>query len=427
MIRLLHLSDIHFRAPECQSPFLDRDAPIRDRLLNDIEQITKEHDKSIDAIMITGDIAFAAKAEEYEVAATWIEELCHHTGCKPENVYVVPGNHDVNRNDASSSVLCSLREQLQREPDREKREQLLRRQFSDSIAKTALSTPMNEYNKFAQRYQCNISTDTPFWESTIALSDTIDLKLRGLTSTFFSSADDALNNMILGQNQTTFRQRAGQLYITLMHHPFSWFIDCDEVNDELKNNTHVSLVGHKHRVRIEEAENFLCVNAGALHPERGYGQYEPGYNLLDFEHQTKDELDFVNITTHIRVLQKDPDIFISKRNKLGGEFFTTEIQIKPKLISTDNSFLKAKTDKSILQEHTQIENITPEDKERELIYLFWGLTGSSKRKIMDDLALLNDVEWDLPDVERQKRAFINAKASGKYKQLEEMILQTRNK
>jgi hypothetical protein len=44
-------------------------------------------------------VAFAGKAAEYDFAYEWLErELCPAAGCMIENVFVIPGNHDVDRN-----------------------------------------------------------------------------------------------------------------------------------------------------------------------------------------------------------------------------------------------------------------------------------------------------------------------------------------
>jgi len=56
-MRILHLSDIHFRAPQCLDPDTDRDRPYRTRLERDLVKRV-ETLGSIDAIMVGGDIAF---------------------------------------------------------------------------------------------------------------------------------------------------------------------------------------------------------------------------------------------------------------------------------------------------------------------------------------------------------------------------------
>ncbi|MGZ8236509.1 MAG: metallophosphoesterase family protein [Methylobacter sp.] len=97
---LLHLSDIHFRREEVGTP-LDPNNHLRNELLLDAEQMCKHLKKVPIAILISGDIAFAAHADEYAFALTWLEKLAVSCGTTIESVFVVPGNHDVVRSMAS--------------------------------------------------------------------------------------------------------------------------------------------------------------------------------------------------------------------------------------------------------------------------------------------------------------------------------------
>ena len=92
---LLHLSDIHFRKPYCLNPEIDRDRQVRTSIINDAINLC-ERLGSVNAILITGDIAYHGDPEEYDVAKEWFDKISKATGCEPSNVYTVPGNHDIN-------------------------------------------------------------------------------------------------------------------------------------------------------------------------------------------------------------------------------------------------------------------------------------------------------------------------------------------
>ncbi|ODP37044.1 hypothetical protein [Sphingomonas turrisvirgatae] len=62
---ILHVSDIHFRAPQCLKPETDPDVPIRTRMMQDLEAQVAKLGK-VGAILIGGDVAFKAAPEEYE-------------------------------------------------------------------------------------------------------------------------------------------------------------------------------------------------------------------------------------------------------------------------------------------------------------------------------------------------------------------------
>jgi len=64
---LLHISDIHFRAPDYLDPNLDPDRPYRTRLVQDVRAQVANLGP-VGAILIGGDIAFRGAPEEYQVA-----------------------------------------------------------------------------------------------------------------------------------------------------------------------------------------------------------------------------------------------------------------------------------------------------------------------------------------------------------------------
>src|SRR5512137_1856097 len=93
---LLHVSDIHFRAPDCLQPELDPERAYRTRLMRDVQERAGVVGP-VDAILVGGDIAFGGDPREYSVAAAWLRELQRVCGCGENRVFTVPGNHDVDR------------------------------------------------------------------------------------------------------------------------------------------------------------------------------------------------------------------------------------------------------------------------------------------------------------------------------------------
>ena len=102
-LNLLHLSDIHFKYALDGTVF-DLDHDVRNELIIDVGNVA-EHTGPIDAVVVTGDIAFAGMKEDYSVARLWLQELCARVGCEAKNVWVVPGNHDIDRQKVTLSLL----------------------------------------------------------------------------------------------------------------------------------------------------------------------------------------------------------------------------------------------------------------------------------------------------------------------------------
>lgn len=91
-IRFLHVSDLHLR------PSLGKkydQGRVLDGLLALLER--EREQQPLDLIFVTGDLAQSGRAEEYVLVVELLERLMAATGVARERVFVVPGNHDVDR------------------------------------------------------------------------------------------------------------------------------------------------------------------------------------------------------------------------------------------------------------------------------------------------------------------------------------------
>jgi predicted MPP superfamily phosphohydrolase len=52
---------------------------------------------ALDFILATGDLAFSAKADEYELTASFFDALSTASGVAKERIFCIPGNHDIDR------------------------------------------------------------------------------------------------------------------------------------------------------------------------------------------------------------------------------------------------------------------------------------------------------------------------------------------
>jgi hypothetical protein len=174
---LVHLSDIHFTGSSGLSVH-DLDAEVRNELLRDAAERTKELGGAT-GVLVTGDIAFSGQRAEYDQAGAWLQEFCRAIGCADENVWVVAGNHDVDRKIAKRKVTKTIHESI-----RSKRgtgiDDELREILSDRQSANALLDPLGEYNAFAARYQCSVSAERPYWERDLVLACGTIIRLRGL-------------------------------------------------------------------------------------------------------------------------------------------------------------------------------------------------------------------------------------------------------
>lgn len=277
---LVHLSDIHFLGWSGTS-FHDLDADVRNELLRDAAKLTKEIGAAT-GVLVTGDIAFSGQRAEYDRAASWLLEFCRAIGCPDERVSVVPGNHDVDRKTANSKVTKTFHESI-----RSKRgpaiDSELREILSDAQSAGALLAPLTDYNTFAARFQCSVSAEKPYWERDLVLACGTVVRLRGLCSALVSNEHDTRSNIVLGTAQVSVPRIDGVEYLTLCHHPPDWLEDQDAVVSHLESKVRIQLFGHKHSRRVQAINETLRVTAGAMHPEREQGDWEPTYNIIEIE------------------------------------------------------------------------------------------------------------------------------------------------
>ena len=136
-VTLLHLSDIHFEEPNCLNLETDVDHPVRVKLLHDLAEMVKKNG-DIDAIIVSGDIAYKGHAKEYEVAAKWLAKVANTAGCSPADIYTVPGNHDVSRPVTEEDLVKAMRLLISTASSGHARDVKMHKTISDSTSRKTL-------------------------------------------------------------------------------------------------------------------------------------------------------------------------------------------------------------------------------------------------------------------------------------------------
>jgi 3',5'-cyclic AMP phosphodiesterase CpdA len=292
MLTLLHLSDLHITTDDAGNQF-DRDLKIRQALLDDLGT---EGRTEFDAILVTGDVAYHGRADEFARAKLWLEEVRTKTCSDPEALFVVPGNHDVNQKIVyRSSSLWDLHQAL--------RDQKL--SAEDRLASLAgkLKDPtldflaaQKEYIAFAQEYGCPTSCKELAWVQFLNVGKTLEdgtsLRFHGLNSALLSDGADTKANLLLGAFQFKhFCSDPRYVNVVLCHHPQNWLIDDNDSNDYFRTQTHILLSGHEHDARCYREGGSLRVRAGAIHPNRREERWEPCYHVLRLSVDTSKQRD----------------------------------------------------------------------------------------------------------------------------------------
>ncbi|BAZ28206.1 hypothetical protein NIES4074_06370 [Cylindrospermum sp. NIES-4074] len=87
LMNILHLSDLHFSNSQQAQIWSNQ---LAEDLHNDLKI------PHLDVLILSGDIANFSTPEEYQAAEEFIVKFCQDFPLKPEQIIIVPGNHDLN-------------------------------------------------------------------------------------------------------------------------------------------------------------------------------------------------------------------------------------------------------------------------------------------------------------------------------------------
>ena len=277
----LHLSDFHFRAEG--DPF-SQDVSAK-KILSDIpSRLSDEY--PLQFVVVTGDVAFSGKSDEYEIAAEFFESLAGKLGLNLNRIFVAPGNHDVNR-----SLQALLYEQVQQELTNQ---QAVDDFLGNSVDRTYLMERQAAFRAF--RDQLFFDDSICATEEGLARVGGFDLDglrvcVLELNSAWLSGSNDQAGKLIIGERQMINALGVADRYrphlkIALAHHPTEWMSEFDQLSCKgwLLKLLDILHTGHLHRpevsVRLMPSSECLLVAAGSSHASR---HYVNSYNVVEFE------------------------------------------------------------------------------------------------------------------------------------------------
>ena len=281
VLLLLHISDIHFQHPLCHTE-QDPELSFRQELVfHSAQQASQLGD--VDAILVTGDIAFKGIKEEFAAATIWLEQLADAVGCNKRRIYVVPGNHDVDRGqfdkvegarDAVAVIANANRN--------EERENKLVAQLRDRDPR--LFAAITDFNQFAAKYDCQCYPGRLRWSTTLRIDHRTIVRLHGLNSTLISGikGTDHKGTLFMGAPQLNVSRAPGTVNLVMAHHPPEWISDQDDIETRLLGAPNIVLFGHRHVQKIRrDMGGPIVLFAGSVNPDRRESGWEPAYNFLE--------------------------------------------------------------------------------------------------------------------------------------------------
>lgn len=286
----IHLSDLYFGASSLHDGFAQEH--VFEAIRRDLTEAYPH--KSPNFIFITGDIAFAARPEQYKAAEKWLRDLLEAVDASPASLRIVPGNHDVDRRLARKQPVTALHKDIRTQwrnldtyldGKAQQKDLALYLTDEDRASRDLLSEKLSQYASFVKR----IAPDHPIgnagsvldWSEHRVLHEgrRSALRLAGLCSVWVSDAGDAERKLIIGEHslQELHATAPNDLLIVLTHHPLSWFQDESQrllLERLAEKRPYVHLCGHVHE-KVANRHEHLGTSRLALHLVAGAVHGDP--------------------------------------------------------------------------------------------------------------------------------------------------------
>lgn len=259
-ITWVHLSDIHYSLE-----LKDLRERVMARLEVDLAKVLEQHNLRPDLLFLTGDLAHGKLdkhkgeqfADQFSRAGALIERLKTKLSLHTDRIFVVPGNHDVDR----GCVFEDHRNWLD-EATPDKIHRLIDR--ADGQWKHYASR-LSTFRDFVTSHRLGHSSLDP---DRLVAADTVDVGPTKIGIASFNTAwsccrdsKDEKGQLWMGHEwQLAFaedRLKACQLRIALLHHPSNWLREAEDhpLKRALERQYHYVLHGHEHNNWLERAQH----------------------------------------------------------------------------------------------------------------------------------------------------------------------------
>lgn len=309
-VRILHISDLHQRVAlnwmnEERQAEVRMDAARRCRVLgNDfretLEKISKEY--QIDFVCFTGDVANFGLREEYHAAHDHINLILSSINVSVERLFLVPGNHDIQRTIKKNAWNKLRRISTTHDQDQVSRfigggqtpyrvSPKLRDDIKERTAefwswvtkdlgRADLCPSQSPHKRFGYRALLN-GLKLPF-----------QIHIIGLDSSWLAGDDNDSGKLLLTADQiNVLAKDNGRLLpgfrLALVHHPLSVLADGSYCQTLLAETVDLLLHGHQHNPIVETHENpdraFRVLAAGCLYEGDKGDKWANSFNVIDVD------------------------------------------------------------------------------------------------------------------------------------------------
>ncbi len=214
-LQILHLSDLHIS--QNNNPV---DSPIFKALIKQIKG-DRENGINPEIVIISGDIADRGTGDEYKIVKEFIDKLLGTLELPDESLFMVPGNHDINRGRFRPSepnpVYLNMDE--------------LNRELKDESFRADLLKGMDEYFGFVRRDYNHLTSKNGTLVPFVKFIDTKcgrEIGVVGLNSAWMCRKSPDERKIAIGEYQIMKAMEELEAYgntdirLCICHHPLSW-------------------------------------------------------------------------------------------------------------------------------------------------------------------------------------------------------------
>ena len=261
-LRILHISDLHERAEREREPWRRRRV-LGEAWLRHLDELSEE--SPIDLVLFTGDAADWGQPTEFARATEFLAATLERLGLPKERMFVVPGNHDVDRR-LETDCWQAFRKAMASTPD------LLgvTRWMSGAEAppgfdgewREQIGARLGAYRQWVShelhRPELTGSATTLGYRVSLQISSTpLPVHILGLNTAWLCGDDNdagrlwALDEQLM---RIATDERGGPLpglRLLLMHHPFDQLADGAACRRLLADHVDLVLRGHLHDEELE--------------------------------------------------------------------------------------------------------------------------------------------------------------------------------
>ncbi len=293
-ITILHLSDLHYSSEQRNDLEI-----VLNALCKDLVELKKEKALNPDFIIFSGDLVFNGDNEQNirDVHCVFLNKLLETLNLKSDLFFIVPGNHDVQKNNINEILEFGMDAKLKGRNDINL--------FIDSIENNLMFFDrLSNFNRFKK------SIDSKYEISSNVLYSTYCVEINGLSvglaclNSAWRASGKSNNadygSLLVGERQIDNALKDFNdvnLKIGIFHHPFEWLCQFEASNIKRRAFSEFDILffGHNHEPDSNKinsySNNIISNHGGCLYQTRDYFN---GYTIITYNTVSNE------VTTYLR-------------------------------------------------------------------------------------------------------------------------------